>query len=62
VLTVSALKLLGTSNVVVLAVLCGTGLGALITYARRRSRSRVRPPARGGSSPHGSRVPRSGAR
>jgi uncharacterized protein len=37
VLTVSALKLIGASNVVVLAVLGGVGLGALVTYAWRRS-------------------------
>ncbi len=36
VLAVSALKLLGASNVVVLAVLGGVGLGALVTYAWRR--------------------------
>jgi uncharacterized protein len=37
VLTVSALKLIGASNVVVLAILGGVGLGALVTYAWRRS-------------------------
>jgi hypothetical protein len=37
VLTVSALKLLGASNVVVLAILGGVGLGALVTYAWRRA-------------------------
>jgi uncharacterized protein len=37
VLIVSALKLLGASNVVVLAILGGVGLGALVTYAWRRS-------------------------
>jgi uncharacterized membrane protein YfcA len=37
VLTVSALKLVGASNVVVLAILGGVGLGALVTYAWRRS-------------------------
>jgi uncharacterized protein len=37
VLTVSALKLIGTSNAVVLAILGGVGLGALVTYAWRRS-------------------------
>jgi uncharacterized membrane protein YfcA len=37
VLTVSALKLLGASDVVVLSVLCGIGLVGLITYAWRRS-------------------------
>jgi uncharacterized protein len=36
VLTVSALKLLGASNVIVAAVLGGAGLGALVIYARRR--------------------------
>jgi uncharacterized protein len=38
VLTVSALKLLGASNVVVLAVLGVAALGGLVTYAWRRSR------------------------
>jgi uncharacterized protein len=37
VLTVSALKLIGTSNAVVLAILGGVGLGALVTYAWQRS-------------------------
>ena len=37
VLTVSALKLIGASNVVVLAILTGVGLGAVVTYAWRRS-------------------------
>ena len=37
VLIVSALKLLGASNVVVLSVLGGTALGALVVYACRRS-------------------------
>jgi hypothetical protein len=36
VLAVSALKLLGASNVVVLAILGGVGLGALVTFAWRR--------------------------
>jgi uncharacterized protein len=37
VLIVSALKLLGASNVVVLSVLCGTALGALVVFACRRT-------------------------
>ena len=37
VLTVSALKLIGASNVVILAVLGGVGLGALVMYAWRRA-------------------------
>jgi uncharacterized membrane protein YfcA len=37
VLTVSALKLLGASNVVVASVLAGAGLGALVIYTRRRT-------------------------
>jgi hypothetical protein len=37
VLTVSALALLGASNVVIVAILCGAGLGALVTYAWRRA-------------------------
>ncbi len=37
VLTISALKLIGASNVVVLAVLGGVGIGALVTYAWRRA-------------------------
>jgi uncharacterized protein len=37
VLTVSALKLLGASNVVVAALLAGAGLGALVVYACRRA-------------------------
>jgi uncharacterized protein len=37
VLIVSALKLLGASNVVVLSVLCGTALGALVVFAFRRT-------------------------
>jgi uncharacterized protein len=37
VLTVSALKLLGASNVVVASVLGGAGLAALVTYACRRA-------------------------
>jgi uncharacterized protein len=36
VLTVSALKLLGASNVVVAALLAGAGLGGLVIYACRR--------------------------
>jgi uncharacterized protein len=37
VLTVSALKLLGASNVVVASVLAGAGLGGLVIYACRRA-------------------------
>jgi uncharacterized protein len=37
VLTVSALKLIGASNVIVLAILGGVGIGALVTYAWRRA-------------------------
>jgi uncharacterized membrane protein YfcA len=39
VLTVSALKMLGASNIVVLAVLGAAALGGLVTYAWRRSNS-----------------------
>ena len=42
VLTVSALKLLGASNVVVLSILGGVSLGALVTYAWRRSSNDTR--------------------
>ena len=42
VLTVSALKLLGASNIVVASVLAGAGLGALVIYVRRRGAARRR--------------------
>ncbi len=41
-LTVSALALLGASNAVILAILCGAGLGALVTYAWRRATNDTR--------------------
>jgi uncharacterized membrane protein YfcA len=37
VLMISALKLLGASNVAVLSILAGVGVGALVTYAWRRT-------------------------
>jgi hypothetical protein len=37
VLTVSALKLIGASNIVVLSILGGAGLGALVIFACRRA-------------------------
>jgi uncharacterized protein len=75
VLTGSALKLLGASNVVVASLLAGAGVGALVIYAWRRradallndaqrrsgAHRTVRPLEPVGPSRDGSREPRSGA-
>jgi uncharacterized membrane protein YfcA len=75
VLTVSALKLLGASNVVVASVLAVAGVVGLVTYMRRKARApmrssasngeveeRITPLAPTGPGPVGSRGPRTGAR
>ena len=51
VLTVSALKLLGASNVVVLTVLGGAALGGLVIYAYRRASRPASQPSRTSSEP-----------